>query len=210
MAAHLPAVLDVLRSLAEEPSLLKQTRVQAPPAHGRLGRGLAELADEGLAADPKNVALRAAKARAQIALRDFDAAERELDMLKGARSVPAVVVARAALAVERGDPVEKRDEALSPLLGRPASEWRVPCLSWPHRHRELLDRRLRRQPWQPHRNSRLRSQAWRPLWRRVPWPAGRGQPGGSAHQGSGSEHGTDQGRGARLDKVGGADPAAAH
>lgn len=123
-AAHLPAVLDVLRSLAEEPSLLKQTRVQARLLMGDWAAA-SELADEGLAADLKNVALRAAKARAQIALRDFDAAERELDMLKGARSVPAVVVARAALAVERGDPVAKRDEALSPLLGRPASEWRV-------------------------------------------------------------------------------------
>ena len=123
-AAHLPAVLDVLRSLAEEPSLLKQTRVQARLLMGEWAAAI-ELADEGLASDPKNVALRAAKARAQIALRDFDAAERELDALKGARGVPAVVVARAALAVERGDSLEKRDEALSSLLGRPASEWRV-------------------------------------------------------------------------------------
>jgi hypothetical protein len=123
-AARLPAVLDVLRSLAEEPSLPKQTRVQARLLMGDWAAAV-ELADEGLAADPKNVALRAAKVRAKVALRDFDAAQRELDMLKGARSVPAVVVAQAALAVERGDPVEKRDEALSPLLGRPASEWRV-------------------------------------------------------------------------------------
>ncbi|MGB8299013.1 MAG: tetratricopeptide repeat protein [Polyangia bacterium] len=123
-AAHLPAVLDVLRSLAEEPSLLKQTRVQARLLMGEWAAAV-ELADEGLAADPKNIALRAAKARAQIALRDFDAAERELDALKGVRNVPAVVVARAALAVERGDSLEKRDEALSSLLGRPASEWRV-------------------------------------------------------------------------------------
>ena len=123
-AARLPAVQEVLRSLAEEPSLLRQTRVQARLLMGDWAAAT-ELADEGLAADPKNVVLHAAKARAEIALRDFDAAERELDMLKGARNVPAVVVARAALAVERGDPVERRDEALSPLLGRPASEWRV-------------------------------------------------------------------------------------
>jgi len=123
-AAHLPAVLDVLRSLAEEPSLPKPTRVQARLLMGDWAAAV-ELADEGLAADPKNVALRAAKVRAKVALRDFDAAQSELDMLKSARSVPAVVVAQAALAVERGDPVEKRDEALSPLLGRPASEWRV-------------------------------------------------------------------------------------
>jgi hypothetical protein len=123
-AAHLSAVLDVLRSLAEEPGLPKQTRVQARLLMGDWTTAV-ELADEGLAADPKNIALRAAKARAKIALRDFDAAERELDTLKGARNVPAVAVARAALAIERGDPVEKRDEALSPLLGRPASEWRT-------------------------------------------------------------------------------------
>jgi hypothetical protein len=123
-AAHLPAVLDVLLSLAEEPGLPKPTRVQARLLMGDWAAA-AELADEGLAADPRNVALRAGKARAKVALRDFDAAERELDMLKGARNLPAVVLARAALAVERGDPVEKRDEALSPLLGRPASEWRV-------------------------------------------------------------------------------------
>jgi len=124
IAAHLPAVLDLLRSLAEEPGLPKQTRVQARLLMGDWAAAV-ELADEGLAGDPKNVALHAAKARAKVALREFDAAESELDMLKGARSVPAVVVARAALAVERGDPVEKRDEALAPLLGRPASEWRV-------------------------------------------------------------------------------------
>jgi hypothetical protein len=123
-AAQLPAVHDLLRSLAEEPGLLKQTRVQARLLMGDWAAAV-ELADEGLEADPKNVALRAAKARAKVALRDFDAAERELDLLKGARNVPAVVVARAALAVERGDPVAKRDEALAPLLGRPASEWRV-------------------------------------------------------------------------------------
>ncbi len=123
-AAHLSAALDVLRSLAEEPGLPKPTRVQARLLMGDWGAA-AELADDGLAADPKSVVLRAAKARAKVALREFDAAERELDMLKGAGSVPAVVVARAALAIERGDPVEKRDEAMSPLLGRPASEWRL-------------------------------------------------------------------------------------
>ena len=124
IAARLPAVLDLLRSLADEPGLPKQTRVQARLLMGDWAAA-AELADEGLAADPKNVFLRAAKARAKVALREFDAAESELDMLKGTRNVPAVAVARAALAVERGDPVEKRDEALAPLLGRPVSEWRV-------------------------------------------------------------------------------------
>jgi len=123
-AEHLPAVLEVLRSLAEEPSLPKPTRVQALLLM-RDWAAAVELADEGLASDPKNVALRASKVRAKVALRDFDAAQSELDLLKSARNLPAVMVARAALAVERGDPVEKRDEALSPLLGRPASEWRL-------------------------------------------------------------------------------------
>ena len=58
-AAHLPAVLDVLRSLAEEPSLSKQTRVQARLLMGEWAAAI-ELADEGLTADPRNVALRAA------------------------------------------------------------------------------------------------------------------------------------------------------
>jgi len=165
--ANLPGVLDLLGSLADEPGLLKQTRVQARMLMGDWAAAV-ELAEEGLAADPKNVALRAAKARAKVALRDFDAAERELDMLEGARNVPAVVVARAALAVERGDSVAKRDEALSPLLGRPppSGAWFFPL--WPDRPPGPLGRRWRRLPWRPHRSSRPRSRAWRPPWLRAP------------------------------------------
>jgi len=37
----------------------------------------------------------------QGCLADFDAAQSELDLLKSARNLPAVMVARAALAVER-------------------------------------------------------------------------------------------------------------
>jgi hypothetical protein len=208
-AAHLPAVLDVLRSLAEEPSLLRQTRVQARLLMGDWAAA-AELADEGLAADPKNVALRAAKARAQIALRDFDAAERELAMLKGARSVPAVVVARAALAVERGDPVEKRDEALSPLLGRPASEWRValplvaasvPGTFGPQVEAAALAAAQKLAPQEPGLASAV---------------AARALAGGAAVSQAAplikvQDLSTEQIKavGARLDKVGGADPAAA-
>jgi len=208
-AAHLPAVLDVLRSLAEEPSLLRQTRVQARLLMGDWAAA-AELADEGLAADPKNVALRAAKARAQIALRDFDAAERELAMLKGARSVPAVVVARAALAVERGDPVEKRDEALSPLLGRPASEWRValplvaasvPGTFGPQVEAAALAAAQKLAPQEPGLASTV---------------AARALAGGAAVSQAAplikvQDLSTEQIKavGARLDKVGGADPAAA-
>ncbi|HEX7597708.1 MAG TPA: hypothetical protein VF518_05800, partial [Polyangia bacterium] len=123
-AAHLPAALEVLQSLAEEPGLSKTTRVQARLLMGDWAAAV-ELADEGLTTDSKNIALRAAKVRAKVALRDFAAAETELELLKSARNIPAVVVANAALAVERGDAVAKRDEAMAPLLGRPASEWRT-------------------------------------------------------------------------------------
>jgi hypothetical protein len=189
--------------------LLRQTRVQARLLMGDWAAA-AELADEGLAADPKNVALRVAKARAQIALRDFDAAERELAMLKGARSVPAVVVARAALAVERGDPVEKRDEALSPLLGRPASEWRValplvaaspPGTFGPQVEAAALAAAQKLAPQEPGLASTV---------------AARALAGGAAVSQAAplikvQDLSTEQIKavGARLDKVGGADPAAA-
>ena len=208
-ATRLPAVLDVLRSLAEEPGLLKQTRVQARLLMGDWTAAV-ELADEGLAADPKNIALRAAKARAKIALRDFDAAERELDMLKGSRNVPAVAVARAALAIERGDAVEKRDEALSPLLGRPASEWRValpvvaasaPGTFGPQVESAALTAAQKLAPQEPGLASSV---------------AARALTGGAAVSQAAplikvQDLSTAQVKavGARLDKVGGSDPAAA-
>jgi len=124
MAAHLPAVLDVLRSLAEEPSLLKQTRVQA-----RLLMGDWAAAADWPTRDWRLIPRTSPCVPPRLAPRSRCG----ISTLLNANStcsrvragVPAVVVARAALAVERGDPVEKRDEALSPLLGRPASEWRV-------------------------------------------------------------------------------------
>ena len=208
-AAKLSAVLDVLRSLAEEPGLTKQTRVQARLLMGDWTAAV-ELADEGLEADPKNIGLRAAKARAKVALRDFDAAERELDMLKGARNVPAVAVARAALAVERGDPVAKRDEALLPLLGRPASEWRValplvaasaPGTFGPQVEAAALTAAQKLAPQEPGLASTV---------------AARALTGGAAVSQAAplikvQELSTEQVKavGSRLDKVGGSDPAAA-
>jgi hypothetical protein len=208
-AAHLPAVLDVLRSLAEEPSLPKQTRVQARLLMGDWAAAV-ELADEGLAGDPKNIALRAAKARAKVALRDFDGAERELDMLEGARNVPAVAVARAALAIERGDPVEKRDEALSPLLGRPASEWRValpvvaataPGTFGPQVESAVLTAAQKLAPQEPGLASTVAARAL----------TGGAAVGQAAPLIKVRDLSTEQVKavGARLDKVGGTDPAAA-
>ncbi len=123
-AARIPAALEVLRSLAEEPGLPAPTRVQARLLMNDWSAA-AELADESLVGQPKNIPLRAAKLRAKAALRDFAAADAEAVRLKAQRNHPAVAVALAALAVERGDPVAKRDEALAPLVGRPPSEWRT-------------------------------------------------------------------------------------
>ncbi len=209
VAAQLPAVLEVLQSLAEEPSLPKPTRVQARLLMGDWAAAV-ELADEGLAADPKNVALRAAKVRAKVALRDFDAAQSELDLLKGARNLPAVVVARAALAVERGDPVEKRDEALSPLLGRPASDWRValpllaaspPGTFGPQIESSALAAAQKLAPQEPGLASSVATRAL----------AGGAAVSQAAPLIKVQDLSTEQVKavGARLDKVGGSDPAAA-
>jgi hypothetical protein len=123
-ASRLPAALDLLRSLADEPGLPAATRVQARLLMNDWGAAV-ELVDQALAGEPKNVSLRAAKLRAKAALRDFAAADAEAAQLKAQRSLPAVAVALAVLAIERGDPVAKRDEALAPLVGRSASEWRI-------------------------------------------------------------------------------------
>jgi hypothetical protein len=123
-ASRLPAALELLRSLADEPGLPALARVQARLLMNDWGAAV-ELADEALKGDPKNFSLRASKLRAKAALRDFAAADAEAAQLKAHRSLPAVAVALAALAIERGDPVAKRDEALAPLVGRPASEWRT-------------------------------------------------------------------------------------
>ncbi|MBN2574949.1 MAG: hypothetical protein JXP73_10340 [Deltaproteobacteria bacterium] len=123
VAERLPAAREALRLLAEDASLPALPRAQA-----RLLRGewaiASELADAGLAKDRKNAPLRAARVRALAALKDFATAEREMALLKGSRSLSAVALAQVVLAIERGDPQAKKDEALAPLLGRPAGEWR--------------------------------------------------------------------------------------
>ena len=208
-ADRLPAALDVLRSLAEDPSLSAPTRVQARLLMGDWAAAV-ELADEGLAADPKNINLRAAKARAKAALRDFAAAEAEIGLLKGSRQLPTVALAIAALAVERGDPVARRDEALSPLLGRPASEWRavLPLLAacpagtfGPQIEAAALAAAQKLAPQEPSLASAV---------------AARALAGGAAASQAAplikvEELSTDQVKavGTRLEKVGGSDPAAA-
>lgn len=122
-AARIPAARDLLQSIGDDPGLPAPPRVRARLLVGDWSAAI-ELADQGLSGDPKQVGLRAAKARALVALRDFANAGHELDLLNGVR-VPQVVVARLALAVERGDSQEACDQALSPLIGRPASEWRA-------------------------------------------------------------------------------------
>jgi hypothetical protein len=114
---------DILLALAEDPGLPALPRAQA-----RLLRGewtlAAKLADAGLSSDAKNAPLRAAKVRALAALKDFDAAETELALLRASQNLSAVALAAMAISIERGDAVDKKDAALAPLLGRPAAEWR--------------------------------------------------------------------------------------
>ena len=113
----------ILLALAEDPGLPALPRTQA-----RLLRGewtlAAKQAASGLANDPKNAPLRAAKVRALVALKDFSAAETELVLLRGSHNLSALALAAMVLAVERGDSVDSKDEALAPLVGRPAGEWR--------------------------------------------------------------------------------------
>jgi len=123
VVGRLAGAKTILLALAEDPALPALPRAQA-----RLLRGewavATQLADAGLSSDPKNASLRAAKVRALAALKDFAAAETELALLRGSHNLPAVALASVALAIERGDSVEKKDAALAPLLGRPAAEWR--------------------------------------------------------------------------------------
>ncbi len=113
----------ILLALAEDPAVPALPRAQARLLRGEWGATV-ELTDAGLANDPKNAPLRAAKVRALAALKDFPAAETELAALRRSRNLSAVALAAVALAIERGDPVAKKDAALAPLAGRPAAEWR--------------------------------------------------------------------------------------
>jgi hypothetical protein len=124
---RLPAAKEVLRGLAEDASLPPLPRAQARMLRGEWAEA-AEVADAGLAKEPKNALLRAARVRALAALKDFGKAEQELAALKSSRNLTALALAQVSLAIERGDPQAKKDEALAPLVGRPASEWR-PLLS---------------------------------------------------------------------------------
>lgn len=120
---RLPAAKDVLRAIAEDASLPALPRTQARLLRGEWDMA-AELADAGLAKEPKNVPLRAARVRALAALKNFRTAEQELALLKGSRNLTALALAQVAIAIERGDPQGTKDEALAPLVGRPAGEWR--------------------------------------------------------------------------------------
>jgi hypothetical protein len=120
----LPAAKDILRAIAEDASLSALPRTQARILRGEWAEA-AELADAGLAKEPRNVMLRAAHVRALAAQKKIQAAERELALLKGTRNFTALALAQVSLAIARGDSQAKLDEALAPLLGRPAGEWRA-------------------------------------------------------------------------------------
>ena len=83
------------------------------------------LADSGLAADPKNAAMRSVKVRALVGSKDLAAAESELVLLRGSHNASALAAATLALVLETGGSIEQRDHALTALLGRPAAEWRA-------------------------------------------------------------------------------------
>jgi hypothetical protein len=123
VVARLAGARNILLALAGDPALPALPRAQARLLLGEWA-GAVQLADAGLSTDPKNAALRAAKVRALAALKNFSAAEAELTLLRGSRNPSAIALAAVSLAIERGDPMDKRDAALAPLVGRPASEWR--------------------------------------------------------------------------------------
>ena len=120
-----PPCLTSSGRLAEEPSLPKPTRVQARLLMGDWTAAV-ELADEGLAADPKNIALRAAKVRAKVALRDFDAAATRARLAQGcAQPAGGGGGAGPRWPSSGAIPWRSATRRCQPLLGRPASEWRV-------------------------------------------------------------------------------------
>ncbi len=123
MVARLAGARNILLALAGDPALPALPRAQARLLLGESAVAV-QLADAGLSTDPKNAALRAAKVRALVALKSFPAAEAELTLLRGSRNPSAIALAAVSLAIARGDPVDNRDAALAPLVGRPASEWR--------------------------------------------------------------------------------------
>jgi hypothetical protein len=123
VAMRVPGAGQVMRLIADEPSLPALPRTQALLLVGDY-KGAAKRADDGLAVESRNIALRAAKVRALAGLREFEPAEHELAQLKNASNSPVVVAAALALALQRGTPPDKLDQVLAPLMGRPAAEWR--------------------------------------------------------------------------------------
>jgi hypothetical protein len=124
VAAESAGAKQILRDIAEDPGMAALPRAQAALLVSDWDTAL-ERAEAGLSSDARNILLRAAKVRALAARKDFDAAEREILHLKGARNPSVLALAQVALAVARGDSSDKLALALSPLLGRPATEWRA-------------------------------------------------------------------------------------
>ncbi len=123
VAARFVGAEQILREVADDPGMSALPRAQALLLLGDWDAAL-ERTDAGLASDAKNILLRAAKVRALAARKDFAAAEREIASLKSARNPSVLAWVQVALAVERGDSPERMTEALAPLFGRPAMEWR--------------------------------------------------------------------------------------
>lgn len=125
-AAALAGAKTVLDDIAADPGLSPLPRAQASLLLGHWDEAL-ERAEVGLAeskSDGKNVALRVIKVRALAARKAFDAAEREIAMLKPAHTPAQLVLAQVALGIARGDSPDQLAATLSPLFGRPAQEWR--------------------------------------------------------------------------------------
>lgn len=115
--ALLPA-REVAQAIWQHPATPSESKIHAALAVGD-GKTAIQLADLGIKQEPQNISLRAGRVRALTSLKDYTGAERELNLLKSSRATPSVAVARAELAVRRGDSLEKRDEALAPVLNGP-------------------------------------------------------------------------------------------
>ncbi len=123
VVSRLAGARNILLTLAEDPALPALPRAQARLLLGDWAVAV-QLADDGLSTNPQNAALRATKVRALAALKSFPAAEAELTLLRGSHNLSATALGAVSLAIARGDPIDNRDAALAPLVGRPASEWR--------------------------------------------------------------------------------------
>jgi hypothetical protein len=123
VAADFVGARQVLQDIADDPGLSALPRAQALLLMGDWDVAL-ERADAGLASDGKNILLRAARVRALAARKDFAAAEREIQILRGAHNPSVLALAQVALAMARGDSPDQLAEALSPLFGRPPADWR--------------------------------------------------------------------------------------